>query len=214
MVLGLVEHLRRGVHFCHVSRKVEIEMIRDAKERGLPVTCEVAPHHLFLTEDDVPRLRGFGVMKPPIRRRTDVDALWANLEAVDMIATDHVPHTLEEKQGEHPPYGIPGLETSLPLMLTAVHEGRLSLERLVEMMHDAPARVFSTPAQPETYIEVDTGARWTITQEAVQSKCGWTAFEGMSVVGAVRRVVLRGTAALEDGRVTAGPGLGRLVRPE
>ena len=72
MVLGLVEHVRRSVHFCHVSRKVEIEMIRDAKERGLPVTCEVAPHHLYLTEDDVPRLGGFGVMKPPLRRRDDL----------------------------------------------------------------------------------------------------------------------------------------------
>jgi dihydroorotase-like cyclic amidohydrolase len=214
MVLGLVEHVGRGVHFCHVSRKVEIEMIRDAKERGLPVTCEVAPHHLYLTEDDVPRLRGFGVMKPPLRRRSDVDALWANLDAVDMIATDHAPHTLEEKQGEHPAFGIPGLETSLPLMLTAVHEGRLSLDRLVAMMHDAPARVFNTTPQPDTYIEVDTDARWTITQEAVQSKCGWTAFDGMSVVGAVRRVVLRGTTALDDGRVTAGPGLGRVVRPQ
>jgi carbamoyl-phosphate synthase/aspartate carbamoyltransferase/dihydroorotase len=213
MVLGLVEHLRRSVHFCHVSRKVEIEMIRDAKERGLPVTCEVAPHHLFLTEDDVPRLGGFGVMKPPLRRRTDVDALWANLDAVDMIATDHAPHTVEEKQGEHPAFGIPGLETSLPLMLTAVHQGRLSLDRLVEMMHDAPARVFQTPPQPDTYIEVDTERRWTITTDAVQSKCGWTAFEGMSVVGAVRRVVLRGVTALEDGMVKAEPGPGRLVRP-
>jgi dihydroorotase-like cyclic amidohydrolase len=214
MVLGVAAHVGRGVHFCHVSRKVEIEMIRDAKERGMPVTCEVAPHHLYLTEDDVPRLRGFGVMKPALRRRSDVDALWANLDAVDMIATDHAPHTLEEKQGEHPAFGIPGLETSLPLMLTAVHEGRLSLDRLVEMMHGAPARVFNTTPQPDTYIEVDTDARWTITQEAVQSKCGWTAFEGMSVVGAVRRVVLRGTTALDDGRVTAGPGLGRVVRPQ
>jgi carbamoyl-phosphate synthase/aspartate carbamoyltransferase/dihydroorotase len=89
----------------------------------------------------------------------------------------------------------------------------LSLDRLVEMMHDAPARVFQTPPQPDTYIEVDTERRWTITTDAVQSKCGWTAFEGMSVVGAVRRVVLRGVTALEDGMVKAEPGPGRLVRP-
>jgi dihydroorotase-like cyclic amidohydrolase len=81
-------------------------------------------------------------------------------------------------------------------------------------MHGAPARVFRTPVQPETYIEVDTDARWTITQDAVKSKCGWTAFDGMSVVGAVRRVVLRGATALEDGEVSAEPGTGRLVRPE
>src|SRR6476469_6902043 len=89
MVLGLLPSTGRGVHFCHVSEKVEIELIRDAKERGLPVTCEVAPHHLYLTEEDVPRLEGFGIMKPPLKRGRDVDALWANLEVVDMIATDH-----------------------------------------------------------------------------------------------------------------------------
>jgi carbamoyl-phosphate synthase/aspartate carbamoyltransferase/dihydroorotase len=155
MVLGLIPSVGRGAHFCHVSERVEIELIRDAKERGLPVTCEVAPHHLFLTEEDVARLEGFGIMKPPLKRRTDVDALWANLNVIDMIATDHAPHTRNEKESEHPPFGVPGLETSLPLMLTAVHERRLSLDRMVEMMHTAPARIFRTPRQPGTYIEVD-----------------------------------------------------------
>src|SRR5437870_2228579 len=142
MVLGLLPSVGRSMHFCHVSEKVEIELIRDAKERGLPVTCEVTPHHLYLTEDDLPRLGGFGVMKPPLRRGSDVDALWANLAVIDMIATDHAPHTLEEKTGATPPFGVPGLETSLPLMLTAVRAGRLTLDRLVEMMYTAPARVF------------------------------------------------------------------------
>jgi len=213
MVLGLIPSVGRGVHFCHISEGVEIELIRDAKERGLPVTCEVAPHHLFLTEDDVPRLQGFGVMKPPLKRRSDVDALWANLDVVDMIATDHAPHTLAEKQSEHPPFGVPGLETSLPLMLTAVHEGRVSMDRLVEMMHTAPARVFRTGTQQNTFIEVDTAHRWTIQTEHLQTKCGWTPFEGMSGVGAVRSVVLRGQEVLRDGEITARPGSGHVVSP-
>lgn len=213
MVLGLIPAAGRGVHFCHVSEKVEIELIRDAKERGLPVTCEVAPHHLYLTENDLPRLGGFGVMKPPLKRGRDVDALWANLDVVDMIATDHAPHTLEEKQGDRPAFGVPGLETSLPLMLTAVSRGRVSMDRLVEMMYGAPARVFHLPEQPETFIEIDPDRRWTITGSGMQSKCAWTPFEGMDVTGAVARVVLRGREVVSDGRVIAEAGFGEILNP-
>ncbi len=214
VVLGLLPSVGRQVHFCHVSEKVEIELIRNAKERGLPVTCEVAPHHLFLTEGDVPRLAGFGVMKPPLRRRADVDALWANLDAIDMIATDHAPHTLDEKTGDNPPFGVPGLETALPLMLTAVHEGRLSLDRLVEMMYIAPARLFGLPTQPDTYIEVDNARRWQIEAAKLRTRSAWTPFDGMSVVGAVLSVVLRGREAIRNGEVLAEPGWGGVIEPE
>jgi carbamoyl-phosphate synthase/aspartate carbamoyltransferase/dihydroorotase len=215
MVLGLVASVKRGVHFCHVSEQVEIELIREAKERGLPVTCEVAPHHLFLTEDDLPRLQGYGIMRPPLKRASDRDALWANLDVVDIIATDHAPHTIEEKRGEKPAFGVPGLETSLPLMLTAVHEGRLSLDRLVEMMYTAPARIFKlgTKPQSDTFIEVDRGRNWTIATERLQSKCGWTPFEGMSVTGSVQTVVLRGQTVVKNGEVKAEPGVGIVIAP-
>jgi len=215
MVLGLVASVGRGVHFCHVSEQVEIELIREAKERGLPVTCEVAPHHLYLTEDDLPRLQGYGVMRPPLKRASDRDALWANLDVIDMIATDHAPHTIEEKRGEKPAFGVPGLETSLPLMLTAVQQGRLSLDRLVEMMYSAPARIFrlGTKPQPETYIEVDLEHRWTITTQRLHSKCGWTPFEGMDVTGAVETVMLRGQTVVENGEIKAEPGVGIVIAP-
>jgi carbamoyl-phosphate synthase/aspartate carbamoyltransferase/dihydroorotase len=210
MILGLLPSLGRGVHFCHVSEKVEIELIRDAKERGLPVTCEVAPHHLYLTEDDLPRLGGFGVMKPPLKRGRDVDALWANLDAIDMIATDHAPHTRAEKEGDHPAFGVPGLETSLPLMLTAVNTERLSMDRLVEMMHAAPARLFGIPAQPDTFTEVDTERTWQITESSLQTRCGWTPFDGMTVTGSVVRVVLRGREAVRGGQIVEA-GLGHVI---
>lgn len=214
-ILGLIPSLGRGVHFCHISERVEIELIRDAKERGLPVTCEVAPHHLYLTEKDFPRLQGFGIMKPPLKRQEDIDALWANFSVIDMIATDHAPHTKAEKQGKEPPFGVPGLETALPLMLTAVHEKRLSMERLVEMMHTAPARIFRIEMQPDTYIEIDPDHRWTVETANLQTKCGWTPFEGMSVVGSVRSVVLRGQEVVRGGEITktAIPGSGRVVVP-
>jgi len=213
MVLGLLPYTGRSVHICHVSQKVEIELIRDAKERGLPVTCEVTPHHLYLTEDDLPRLGGHGVMKPPLFRRRDVDALWANLDVIDMIATDHAPHTLEEKMGDPVPFGVPGLETSLPLMLAAVHEGRLSLDRLVELMHSAPARTFRTPVQPDTFIDIDPKAKWVISSRVLHTKSAWTPFEGMEVRGAVRSVTLRGQAVMRDGEIVSKPPTGEIAAP-
>ena len=213
MVLGLLPSLGRGVHFCHVSGRVEIELIRDAKERGLPVTCEVAPHHLYLTEEDLPRLRGYGVMKPPLRRGTDVDAMWANLDVIDMIATDHAPHTIEEKSGASPAFGVPGLETSLPLMLTAVNRGKLTLDRLVEMMHTAPAHLFRLPAQPQTHIEIVMERKGTISAKGMESKSGWTPFEGMETHGALVSVTLRGQEVVRDGRILADRPIGQHVTP-
>jgi len=213
MVLGLLPSVGRGVHICHVSQKVEIELIRDAKERGLPVTCEVAPHHLHLTEDDLPRLGGHGVMKPPLYRARDIDALWANIAVIDMIATDHAPHTLEEKMSDPAPFGVPGLETSLPLMLTAVHAGKLTLDRLVEMMYSAPAAIFRTPEQPDTFIVIDPTATRVIDSRALETKCGWTPFDGMEVRGSLVSVVLRGQEIVRNGKITSERGLGRAALP-
>ncbi len=108
-VLGVVALRPRRVHFAHVSRAAEITLIREAKEAGLPVTCEVAPHHLFLSDADLPDLGPYGLMKPPLRTGADVDALWANLPVVDVIATDHAPHTRAEKE-----FGHPGLRRARP----------------------------------------------------------------------------------------------------
>ncbi|HMA37519.1 MAG TPA: amidohydrolase family protein [Chloroflexia bacterium] len=212
-VLGVLASQPRRVHFCHVSLGVEIQLIRAAKERGLPVTCEVAPHHLFLSDADLPRLGGYGMMKPPLRSGADVDALWRHLDAVDMIATDHAPHTRAEKEGAPPAYGVPGLQTALPLMLTAVAAGRLSLDRLVELLATAPRRVFGIPAQDATYIEVDPAAAWMIGDAEQYTKCGWTPFAGLPVRGRLLRVVLRGAEVVRDGTVQAAPGSGRVLVP-
>ena len=207
-VIALAQAHNQPVHLCHVSRAAEIALIHAAKERGAPITCEVTPHHLFLTETDAQRLGPFGYMKPTLGTAADRDALWANLDVVDCVATDHAPHTIAEKEGEHPPPGVPGLETVLPLMLTAVHEGRLSLERLVELMRDNPARIFGF-APPEGEIEIDTTAQHIISRQGLHTRCGWTPFEGTSVRGRVRKVVLRGKLAYCDGEVLAPRGFGQ-----
>jgi len=213
VAIGLAASYDRPIHIVHVSRRQEIELIAAAKGRGLPVTCEVAPHHLFLTAADAQRLGPLGDMRPVLATADDVAALWEHLgDIIDCIATDHAPHTLAEKRSANPPPGIPGLETSLPLMLSAVQDGRLTVERLTALMHDNPRRIFGLPPQPDSFVEVDM-TPWTIPENGWQTKCGWTAFAGMPAGGRVRRVVLRGRLAYEDGVVLARPGDGQLVEP-
>ena len=191
--IGLAATYDRPVHFCHISRKEEIELIAAAKKRGLPVTCEVTPHHLFLTKADQTHLGPLGVMRPPLAGQADVDALWDHLNTtVDCIATDHAPHTLAEKETDNPP-GVPGLETSLSLMLGAVREKRLLLERLVELMVTNPRRIYNLPEQPDTYIEVDPEVTYPLTNDLLFTKCGWSPFTARTMTGRVERVVLRGT---------------------
>ncbi len=216
--IGLAASYQRPVHFCHISRREEIELIAEAKGQGLPVTCEVTPHHLFLTEADAERLGPLGYMRPTLASPEDVEALWAHIgTTIDCIATDHAPHTLAEKRSDNPPPGVAGLETSLPLMLTAVKRGRLTVERLIELMATNPRRIFSLPEQPETFIEVDTGTEYSLTNEQMQTKCGWTPFAGMSLTGRVERVTLRGALVYDAAReglrakVVAQPGSGRVL---
>lgn len=212
MAIGLARSFGKQLHLCHVSRADEIALIRAAKASGAAVTCEVAPHHLFLTEADLVRLGPYGSMKPPLATEADVAAIWKNLKAVDCIATDHAPHTRAEKEGESPPPGVPGLETMLPLLMTAVAEGRLEIERLVELTHEAPRRIFGLPVQPDTWVHVDPDARYTLGHDSLHTKCGWTPFDGMMVQGRVKRVVLRGRTAFADEDIQVEPGYGRVIR--
>jgi dihydroorotase-like cyclic amidohydrolase len=203
----------RPLHLAHVSLRQEILLIRKAKEKGWKITCEVTPHHLFLTQADVPTIGpGRSEVRPPLATPADQAALWENLDVIDCIATDHAPHTLAEKDGENPPPGFPGLETALPLLLTAVHEGRLSLEDLVARMVTNPRRIFQLPEQPETWIEVDPQVVWEIRAARTLTRCAWTPFEGRQVRGKVQRVMLRGREAYRDGQVLAPPGYGKNLR--
>lgn len=211
--LKLAEEMKRPVHVCHVSRKDEIELIRAAKERGASVTCEVTPHHLFLTEADIPVIgAGRSEVRPRLASFTDQQALWDNLEMIDCFASDHAPHTLADKDGLNPPPGFPGLETALSYYLTAIEAGRLSLDQLIARCYTNPKRIFDLPDQPETWVEVDENAVWRIHGADLHSRAGWTPFEGRLVQGRVTRVVLRGFEVFKDGRILCEPGYGRDLR--
>jgi dihydroorotase-like cyclic amidohydrolase len=199
----------RPLHIAHVSRRDEILLIRTAKERGLKVTCEVCPHHMFLTQGDVATLGdGRSEVRPRLATPGDRDALWENLAVIDCFATDHAPHTVNEKDGLAPPPGFPGLETALPLWLTAVHQGRLSDEDLYEKMYINPRRIFNIPEQPETWIEIDPQVSWEINSAHTYTRCAWTPFEGWQVRGQLLRVMLRGECVFSAGKVHARPGSG------
>ncbi|NXG73715.1 PYR1 protein, partial [Baryphthengus martii] len=237
-ILMVAQLYQRPVHICHVAHREEILLIKAAKQKGVPVTCEVAPHHLFLCWDDLGRLgEGRAAVRPALGTRQDVDALWENMDTIDCFATDHgepqgtvgagvgdsssspsdrphptAPHTLEEKQGQEPPPGYPGLETMLPLLLTAVSEGRLTMEDIVQRLYENPRKIFGLPIQEDTYVEVDLEHEWIIPSAMAFSKARWTPFEGMKVKGTVRRVVLRGEVAYIDGQVLVPPGYGQDVK--
>lgn len=201
--IALAAVFGRHIHFCHVSRRSEIELIARAKERGLPVTCEVTPHHLFLNENDARRLGPYGDMRPTLASSDDQAALWEHINStVDCIASDHAPHTRAEKERpEGAPPGVPGLESTLPLMLTAVAQGRLSAGRLEELLARNPRRIFNLPEQAETWVEVDPEAEFVFPEHPLYTKCGWSPFEGMRLRGRITRVVLRGREVVRDGIV-------------
>ncbi|MFH1994572.1 MAG: amidohydrolase family protein [Nitrospinota bacterium] len=198
----------RPIHICHVSLKDEIEMIKAAKENGIKITCEVTPHHLFICREDIAGREKEFEVRPHIAERSDMNALWENMDVIDAIATDHAPHTPAEKSSDNPPPGFPGLETSLPLMLTAVNDGRMKMENLIEKMYTNPNRIFGIPTQPDTEIEVDTEASWEIRGKDMFTKAAWSPFEGWKVKGRVIKVILRGREVFSNGKMLVEPGYG------
>jgi carbamoyl-phosphate synthase/aspartate carbamoyltransferase/dihydroorotase len=212
----LAAHLAgRAIHICHVSRQEELDCIRKAKERGIAVTCEATPHHLFLSTEQIAALgAGRAEVRPRLATAADRAALRANLAVIDCFATDHAPHTLAEKDSADPPPGFPGLETALPLYLALVHEGLLTLEELLDKTLYAPRRIFGLPEQPDTWVDIDPDEPWTIRGAAQQTRAGWTPFERWTVRGRIQRVVLRGQEVVRDGQVLAEPGSGHLLLPQ
>ncbi len=209
-ILQLVRRHRKHVHFCHISSAHELKLLAAAREEGLPVSIGVCPHHLFLTRDDLTALGPLGRMKPELKTAADRDALRQALRSglVDVVESDHAPHTLAEKYGEEPAHGVPGLETTLPLLGQAVHEGWLEPQRLTELVSTNPRRLFGYPAPPDSWSELDLAACQLIEDRNLRLHCGWSPFSGMRVHGVVRQVILRGQQVYDGEHVHAVPGSG------
>lgn len=213
-VLALVARHRIHTHFCHISTLTELGMLRRARDQGLPISIGVCPHHLFLTADDETRLGPLALMKPPLKTARDQQALWQALTdgLVDVVESDHAPHTLAEKQASPPAFGIPGLETTLPLMGTAVADGRLAAARLVELVSTAPRRIFGIPCPADTWTELELGVPGRIRARNMQALCRWTPFDGQETRCRAVHVQLRGQTAYDGETIQVSPGYGCPVR--
>lgn len=194
--LRLAEETGCAYHVCHISTKESVDVIRRAKDRGVDVTCETGPHYLVLCEDDL-REEGRFKMNPPLRSAADRAALIEGVKdgTIDMIATDHAPHSAEEKSKglAGSAMGVVGLETAFPVLYTClVREGIISFERLIEMMSAAPRRRFRLGDAPDDFVELDLETPFTIDSSTFRSKGHSSPFDGMAVYGRVLRTVHKG----------------------
>ena len=218
--LAIAEKTGRTLHIAHTTTARELELIREAKHKGVHVTCEVTPLHLFLNEDDQHRLGNFGKVNPPLRAESDREALWTYFDTIDTIATDHAPHTREEKNQsyEQAPSGMPGVQTMLPLLLTAASEGRVRLNEIVKRCVVHPAHIFGLKnkgaleaGKDADIVLVNPDVEYELTDEQMLSKCGWTPFAGRKVKGRIEQVFIRGSLAYDEGVCLVKPGSGKPV---
>jgi dihydroorotase len=219
-LVGLARALGKRIHVLHVTTADEIAFLADNKDVA---SVELTPQHLTLTAPEAyERLQGFAQMNPPIREARHQAWLWRGIEmgVADVLGSDHAPHTREEKARPYPasPSGMPGVQTLLPVMLTHVAEGRLTLERLVDLTSHGPQRIFGT-ADKGRLAEgfdadltiVDLAARRTLRHEDMATRSGWTPFDGMEVQGWPVMTVVRGLAVMREDEIIA-PSLGKPVR--
>ncbi len=210
-VISLAKKLHNKIHICHISTTEDLKKIIKAKKRRIKISCGVTPHHLFLTERDVKHLGSFGKMKPPLQNKKDQDFLWKNLKFIDVIESDHAPHTIDEKRGVMPAFGVPGLETTLPLLLTEVSKKKLKISDIIRLCHTNPAKIFNIKTDKKTKVEVDLSEEYIIKNKNLFTKCKWSSFENRKVKGKLLRVFIRGKKVFENGKILSKKGSGKIV---
>lgn len=205
------------LHVVHVNTKEGVEILAQGKAKGFPVTAETCPPYLLLTEADYPRLGNRMKILPYIRHREDQERIWAGVldGTIDMLSTDHAPHLPEEKARDiwSAPAGAPGVEVLLPLMLDQVNRGRLSLQHLVRLTSQEPAKAFglyprkgsASLGSDADFVVVDLKRRHTLQVERMLSKARQSPFDGQAVTGMPVATVVRGRVVARDGQVVSEP---------
>jgi dihydroorotase len=218
-LIRLAREARAQVHVLHISTREEMELLASAKDVA---SAEATPHHLSLSAEDYARLSTKMQMNPPVRGREHRDAIWRGLEqgVVDVLGSDHAPHTLQEKAKPYPesPSGMPGVQTLVPIMLTHVNAGRLSLERFVDLTSAGPQRLFGVVGKGRIaagydadFTIVDMKRSETIRDSWIASRCGWTPYDGKQATGWPVGTFVRGRRVMWEGELTA-PSTGAAVR--
>jgi dihydroorotase len=205
------EEYGQNLYLCHISTKEEIETIEKLKRNSTKkIYTEVTPHHLYLTNEDIKGDKEMLLrMKPELKTTMDVEALWKaiNNGLIDTIGTDHAPHLLEEKL-EKITFGIPGVETALPLMLDAVSKEKITLSKLIELMSKNPSSIFGIKGRGEIKIGnyadlviIDLKKEFQLKNEDTVSKCGWTPFDGYIGMGKIETTILNGKIIFDGNKI-------------
>ena len=213
-----------NLHFCHISTEKALKDLAKAKTSGRTLTCEATPHHLLLTKDDYTQLGAKALTLPPLRTSESPQALWLGITdgTIDSVGSDHAPHTLEEKESRsiwEVKAGVPGLETTLPLMLTQVHKGKLTLARALELLSEKPAEIFRLAdkgrieeGKSADFVVVDFNQKYQIDASKFKSKAKFSPFDIWDVQGKPLKTFVNGQLIIDEGEIVAKPGVGRIVR--
>src|SRR5450432_966500 len=218
-LIAMARRARARVHVLHISTAEEIDFLQGAKDVA---TCEATPHHLTLSAEDYARLGTKLQMNPPVREVRHRDGVWRGIAQgiVDVLGSDHAPHTLAEKAKPYPesPSGMTGVQTLVPIMLDHVAAGRLSLLRLVDLTSAGPARIFGVACKGRIaagydadFTVVDLKRKETIRDSWIASRCAWTPYDGKQVTGWPVGTFVRGRRVMWEGELT-GPSTGEAVR--
>jgi dihydroorotase len=224
-VLGIAAKVEKAhLHFCHLSTKKALAAVGEAKKAGTKVTCEVTPHNLLLIKDDYERFGVAALTMPPLRTKENVEALWNGVAegTVDTIGSDHAPHTLQEKDAAiiwDVKVGISGLETTLPLLLTLVHQDRLTLARAIELLSEKPAEIFHLPEKGRLeqgknadLVTVDFNAKFRIDASKFKSKAKFSPLNQWDVQGKPVKTFVNGKLVMDEGEIVAKPASGSVIR--
>ncbi|MCK9150581.1 dihydroorotase [Methanobacterium alcaliphilum] len=212
--IALSEYYDQKIHICHVSTKKSLELIHQARINDYPVSCEITPHHLFLSDSYFDNCGNFVKTNPPLRdinNRLDL----RYLNKIDIIGTDHAPHSMEEKNKDlwEAPSGIPNLETTLPLLLNQINNGQMSFQDIIWLLCEKPSQIFNlahkgriSVGMDADFVVLDMDKEWTIKPENFYSKAEYTPFEGFEVKGMPIMTIVRGNVVMEDNIVFKNQG--------
>jgi dihydroorotase len=211
-IIALEKKTNAHIRICHISTEEEIELIKNARQEDVNISCEVSPHHLFLNEQAYKKFGNFVKVNPPLRTKKDNKALMQALRSgiIDVIATDHAPHTIDEKRQEYDkaPAGIPEIQTSLPLLLNEISKGNLDLKKLVEITSEKPAELLHIKNKGKIkqgydadLTVIDLNKREMILKKMLKSKCGWSPYESWELKGWPVMTFVNGNLVYNNGKI-------------
>ena len=228
-ILLFAEKIGTKVEICHISTPEVVELVNRAKSKGVYVVAETCPHYLFLNENVLEKVGVFAKCNPPLRSEEERQGMWefVNNGSIDIIGSDHGPFTKEEKErGSEdiftPPAGFPGLSTRLPLLFTAVKEGKIRLDKMVELICENPAKIFGLYPQKGTitvgsdadFVIFNPDKKDIISKNKMFTKCRDSAlvYDGWEVYGKPEKTIVRGNVVFDNGKITVSPGYGEIIK--